>query len=115
MMDENTVLVQNTLRSGQSVYYDGNVVVVGDINPGGEVIAAGNVVVMGYLRGMVHAGVGGNEGAVVYAFRMCPTQLRIASHITRAPDDDCGPTVPEIARIKEGRVVIETFSVGPDR
>nr|WP_157872956.1 septum site-determining protein MinC [Desulfoscipio gibsoniae] len=116
MMDDNTVLVQRTLRSGQSIYFDGNVVIVGDINPGGEVVATGNVVVMGYLRGVVHAGAGGNEKAAVYAFRMRPTQLRIANHITRAPDgDDGGPIVPEIARIKDGTVVIETFSAGPER
>ncbi len=116
MMDENTVLFQRTLRSGQSIHFDGNVVIVGDINPGGEVVATGNVVVMGYLRGVVHAGAGGNEKAAVYAFRMRPTQLRIANHITRAPDgDDSGPIVPEIARIKDGTVVIETFSYGPER
>ncbi len=116
MMDENTVLVQRTLRSGQSIYFDGNVVIVGDINPGGEVVATGNVVVMGYLRGVVHAGAGGNEKAAVYAFRMRPTQLRIANHITRAPDgSDSGPIVPEVARIKDGTVVIETFSFGPER
>jgi len=116
MMDEKTVLVQRTLRSGQSIYFDGNVVIVGDVNPGGEVVATGNVVVMGYLRGVVHAGAGGNEKAAVYAFRMRPTQLRIANHITRAPDgDDSGPIVPEIAKIKDGTVVIEIFTSGPER
>lgn len=115
-MDDNTVLVQRTLRSGQSIYYDGNVVIVGDINPGGEVVATGNVVVMGYLRGVVHAGAGGNENAAVYAFRMRPTQLRIAGHITRAPDgDEVEPVVPEVARIKDGIVVIEAFPSGPER
>jgi len=116
MMDDNTVLVQRTLRSGQSIYFDGNVVVVGDINPGGEVVATGSVVIMGYLRGVVHAGAGGNEKAAVYAFRMRPTQLRIANHITRAPDgEEVGPIVPEIARIKDGTVVIDAFSSGPER
>lgn len=116
MMDDNTVLVQRTLRSGQSIYYDGNVVIVGDINPGGEVVATGNVVVMGYLRGVVHAGADGNEKAAVYAFRMRPTQLRIAGHITRAPDEeDAGPIVPEIARIKDGTVVIEAFLTTTER
>ena len=88
LVDENTILVQRTLRSGQSVRYDGNVVVMGDVNPGAEVAATGNVIVMGALRGVVHAGAGGNENAVVMAFRLQPTQLRIANHITRPPDNE---------------------------
>jgi septum site-determining protein MinC len=116
MMDDNTILVQRTVRSGQSIRFDGNVVVLGDINPGGEVVATGNVVVMGNLRGVVHAGAGGNEKAAVYAFRMQPTQLRIANHITRAPDgEEPGSPVPEIARIKDGIVVIEAFIPGLER
>lgn len=116
MIDDNTVLIQRTLRSGQSIRFDGNVIVVGDVNPGGEVIAGGNVVVMGSLRGVVHAGAGGNENAAVYAFRLQPTQLRIGNHITRAPDgDESGSFVPEVARIKDGIVVIEAFLPGPER
>lgn len=116
MMDDNTILVQRTLRSGQSVRFDGNVVILGDVNPGGEVVATGNVVVMGSLRGVVHAGAGGNEKAAVYAFRMQPTQLRISNHITRAPDgEDTGSSAPEIARIKDGMVIIEAFVTGPER
>jgi len=114
IMEEDTILIQRTLRSGQSIHYDGNVVIVGDVNPGAEVVATGNVVVMGYLRGVVHAGAGGNEDAAVYAFRLQPTQLRIANYITRAPDgEDANSTVPEVARIRDGMVIIEAFPPGP--
>lgn len=115
VVKENTILVQRTLRSGQVIRYDGNVVILGDVNPGAEVIATGNVIVMGVLRGVVHAGAGGNEDAVVVAFRLQPTQLRIANHITRAPDGE-EPVIgyPEVARIKGGVVTIETFHTGTD-
>lgn len=114
--DENTVLIKRTVRSGQSIQYDGNVVVLGDVNPGSEIIASGNIVVMGALRGVVHAGATGNEQATVSAFRLQPTQLRIANHITRAPDGDyLAPEQPEIARIKDGVVVIEIYQMGQDR
>lgn len=97
--DENTILIQRTIRSGQSVKFDGNVVVMGDVNPGGEIIAGGNIIVMGHLRGVVHAGAFGCESAIVAAFRLQPTQLRIANHITRAPDgEEIVPEQPEIAR-----------------
>ena len=76
MVDKNTILVQRTLRSGQSIRYGGNVVIIGDVNPGAEVTATGNIMVMGALRGVVHAGAGGDEKAVIMAFRLEPTQLR---------------------------------------
>jgi len=109
--DEQTLLIKRTLRSGQSVSYDGNVVVMGDVNPGAEVVASGNVIVMGALRGMVHAGATGDPASVVAALRLKPTQLRIADQITRAPDNDMDePDVPEIARIKDGVVTIEVYN-----
>ncbi|HEX3015085.1 MAG TPA: septum site-determining protein MinC [Desulfobacteria bacterium] len=108
--DDQTLLVKRTLRSGQSISYNGNVVVLGDVNAGAEVIASGNVIVMGALRGVVHAGANGDPDSVVTAIRLKPTQLRIADQITRAPDDDPdGPDVPEIARIKDGFVTIERY------
>lgn len=116
LVDENTILVQRTLRSGQSVRYSGNVVILGDVNPGAEVAATGNIIVMGALRGVVHAGANGDETAVVMAFRLNPTQLRIANHITRPPDNETVDLeFPEIARIKEGVVTIEAFQTGGER
>ncbi|MHB1043636.1 MAG: septum site-determining protein MinC [Eubacteriales bacterium] len=117
IFDENTILVQRTLRSGQSIRYSGNVVILGDVNPGAEVVATGNVIVMGALRGVVHAGANGDEKAVVMAFRLKPTQLRIANHITRPPDNETMLEVdlPEAARIKKGVVTIESVPTGGER
>lgn len=105
-----TVLVQKTLRSGQSVRHSGSVVVLGDVNPGAEIIAGGHVIVMGSVRGMVHAGASGDESATVTAFCLTPTQLRICNLITRGPDKggSC-PQEPETAMIKNGTIVIEKY------
>ncbi len=46
-----TLLVKRTIRSGQRIAYNGNVVVLGDVNPGAEVVASGDVIVLGHLRG----------------------------------------------------------------
>ncbi len=102
---------RGTLRSGQLVSFDGNLVVIGDVNPGGEVVATGNVIVMGSLRGMVHAGADGNKEAIVVAFNLRPMQLRIADIITRSPDgnDNNGTYIPELAYVKENAVYIERF------
>lgn len=109
--DPDTVLVRRTLRSGQRVQFGGNVVVLGDVNPGAVVTAAGDIVVMGVLRGVAHAGCTGNQRAVVAAFRLEPTQLRIANFISRAPDSpEAGQArLPEVASIKNGMVVIEPY------
>ena len=106
-----TIMVQRTLRSGQNLNYDGNVVIMGDVNPGAEVVASGHVLVMGSLRGLVHAGATGEEEATVTALCLAPTQLRIAAHITRPPDgsDLDQNKLPEVARIKNDAVVIEEY------
>jgi septum site-determining protein MinC len=106
-----TRFYRGTVRSGQLVSYEGNLVIIGDVNPGGEVIATGNVIVMGSLRGMVHAGADGNKEAVVAALNLQPTQLRIADVITRSPDtkEARQALIPELATVKGDLVYIERF------
>lgn len=106
--NEETLLLKRNFRSGQRLSYHGNVVVVGDINPGAEIVAGGDIIVMGALRGLAHAGAPDNHDAVVMALRLCPTQLRIADVIARAPDgQDRSPQIPEVARIRGKAIVIE--------
>lgn len=106
-----TFLVRRTLRSGQRITYGGNVVVLGDINPGAEVVAGGDIVIVGSLRGVAHAGTPANRGALVVALRFMPTQLRIADVIARSPDGEHRtPRNPEMARIKDDKIVIEAYS-----
>lgn len=105
-------LICGNLRSGQKHFVEKNLVILGDINPGAEILAGGNILVMGSLRGMAHAGVFGDEKAVIVAYRMSPTQLRIANHITRPPDGEVVEQhVPEMARIRAGKVVIEKIKI----
>lgn len=105
-----TKFVKNTLRSGTKIKFNGNVVIIGDINPGGEIIADGNVVIMGTLRGVVHAGANGNRGAFVVAYNLDPMQLRIADIIAIAPDENFQkPNCPEVAFIKDDYIVIEPY------
>lgn len=111
-----TKFIMNTIRSGQNIEFFGNVVIIGDVNAGGQVTAGGNIVVLGALRGVVHAGIPknagalGNEKAIIAAFSLQPTQLRIADKISRAPDGEIAkPKCPELARIKDGCIVIEPY------
>lgn len=109
---ESTSLICRNLRSGQKVFGHGNIVVLGDVNPGAEIIAVGNILIMGSLRGMAHAGARGDDKALVAAYRLNPTQIRIAGHITRPPDGEQGVGVnPEVARIRAGKVIIERLKI----
>ncbi len=108
---ETTRLVKGTLRSGQRVNFDGNVVILGDVNPGAEVVASGDIIVLGACRGVCHAGAKGNSSSSVLALRLQPTQLRIADFIARSPDNEVHQSgVPEVARMRNKTVVIETYS-----
>jgi septum site-determining protein MinC len=106
---DNGLMVRHTLRSGAQVNSAGHVTVIGDVNPGAQIIAGGNVVVWGRLRGMVHAGASGDEGAVVCALDLSPTQLRIAAHIA-IPPTERGKATPEIAFVRDGNVVAEAWA-----
>jgi septum site-determining protein MinC len=105
---DQAVFLKRTLRSGQSVRHPGHVVVLGDVNPGAEIIAGGHVLVWGRVRGVVHAGAGGDTGATVAALDLAPTQLRIASHIAVSPKRR-GTVKPEIALIRDGHLVAEPW------
>jgi septum site-determining protein MinC len=106
------MMVRRTVRSGQVIRHEGDVVVYGDVNPGAEIIADGDVLVWGKLRGVVHAGATGNEQAVVGALLLAPTQLRVGSLISRAPDKPKKKAPgAEMARVRDGRIVIESWTV----
>lgn len=110
-VEHNTLLVKRTIRSGQRLHYDGNVVVMGDVNPGAEVVCTGDILVLGSLRGVAHAGAEGKTDAIVFAFRLEPTQLRIAHVISRAPDEKLPqPQGPEIARVVGDRIQLSVYN-----
>lgn len=82
-----TLYIQRTLRSGQSITSDGNIVIIGDANPGSEIIAKGDITVWGILGGIAHAGSAGNRYAKIRALKMNAIQLRIADTFARRPDN----------------------------
>jgi septum site-determining protein MinC len=114
LLGEDAVMVERTLRSGNSIRHPGHVIVMGDVNPGAEIIAGGHVVVWGRLRGTVHAGAAGNDRATVCALDLSPTQLRIAGQIAISPKRR-GKTKPEIARIRDGQLIAEPWRDKPER
>ncbi|NLY44881.1 MAG: septum site-determining protein MinC [Tissierella sp.] len=105
-----TKFLHGTLRSGQIIEYNGNIVVVGDVNPGAILKARGNIIVLGSLKGVAYAGLDGNMDVIVAAYQLLPTQLRIGEIIVRAPDGDVSEyRLPEVAKICNGEIVIEPY------
>lgn len=103
------VMIRRTLRSGRMVYSEGHALIVGDVNAGAEIVAVGDVIVWGRLRGNVHAGANGDPNAIVCALDMTPTQLRIGEFIAVSPVDKRHKPKPEIALVRDGRIVVEEW------
>ncbi|MBG1262719.1 septum site-determining protein MinC [Nostoc commune] len=91
--------LEMTVRSGVEIRHPGTVILLGDLNPGGIVIADGDIIIWGRLRGIAHAGAGGNRECLIMALQMEPTQLRIADAVARAPEKPPVQFSPEVAHI----------------
>jgi septum site-determining protein MinC len=109
---EDTLFLRRTVRSGQAIHHASNVVVLGDVNPGAEIVAGGDIIVWGVLRGLVHAGYPENENALVCSLQLVPVQLRIAHLLSRPPEGFEAQPRPEVASIREGQIVVETWISG---
>lgn len=101
-------LMSGILRSGQVLHHNGNLLYLGDVNPGGTITCSGDIYILGSLRGMAHAGVDGNEEAIIAASLMSPTQLRIADIISRPPDEwETRESSMEFAYLTNGAMQID--------
>ncbi len=106
-----TVIIARTVRSGGRIESNGSVVVLGDVNAGAEVLANDDIIVIGALRGLAHAGAGGNEKAVIWAERILSPQLRIGGAVAQAAGhDEANGRGPEVALLKDGAILIRPWS-----
>ena len=108
-----TLYIHRTLRSGQSLTSEGNIVVIGDVNPGAEIVAKGDITVWGVLGGIAHAGSDGNMYSRIRALKLNAIQLRIGDIFARRPDTGNMPYVqksdtftPEEARVSKKHIMI---------
>lgn len=106
--DAKSIFIANTVRSGQRIECEGDIVVIGDVNPGAEIIAGGSIAVFGTLRGLAHAGAKGREDVCVAALYMRPKQLRVSGRIIILEENE-DSAVGEIAELKNDKVVIRAI------
>jgi septum site-determining protein MinC len=108
-------IYKKTVRAGQQLTFDGDVVIVGDVNPGGEIIATGDIYVFGKLAGIAHAGARGDMQAIIGAAEFAPMQLRIADVVTRAPEVNgrAMNTFMEFAYLRDEGMAVDRMSYAP--
>lgn len=115
-VEENSLKrISQIVRSGQVVDIKGDVLLIGDVNPGGTLQATGDIYILGKLYGIAHAGSAGNEEAVIAASYMNPSQLKIASQLSRAPDHESDGVYMECAFLdrEDKKIVIDRIQVLP--
>ena len=105
------ILQEGTVRSGDRISSNGNLVIIGDVNPGAIVSAKKNIYVWGKLLGIAFAGNGGNNNASIASLYLNPLQLRIADVIAIGPKDKPKDYYPEIAVIDNQTINIKPFII----
>ena len=82
-----SLMIENPVRSGQSVIFtEGDVTVLGSVGSGAEIVAGGSIHVYGTLRGRALAGATGNARARIFCHRIEAELLAINSYYRTADD-----------------------------
>jgi septum site-determining protein MinC len=85
--EPNTLLIDQPVRSGQSVVFErGDITVLGSVASGAEVMAGGSVHVYGTLRGRAIAGLSGHPGARIFCSKLQAELLAIDGVYQTADD-----------------------------
>ncbi len=61
-----SLLIEQPVRSGQAIVFDGDVTVLGAVGSAAEIVAGGSIHIYGTLRGRVMAGAAGNPRARIF-------------------------------------------------
>jgi septum site-determining protein MinC len=84
-----SLLIQDPVRSGQSVVFmEGDITVLGAVGSGAEIVAGGSIHIYGTLRGRAMAGANGNARARIFCQRVDAELLAIGTYYTTAEDID---------------------------
>ena len=84
-----SLLLENPVRSGQSVVFtEGDVTVLGSVGSGAEIVAGGSIHIYGTLRGRAMAGVNGNSSARIYCQRIEAELLAIDGYYQTSEEID---------------------------
>ena len=77
-------IIYNSMRSGQRIDTDGDILLWGHLNAGAEICAGGSIIVAGKMHGVVHAGAYGREDVFIWSGVFETPQVRIANKLCYA-------------------------------
>jgi septum site-determining protein MinC len=83
-----SLLLDSPVRSGQSIFSEGDVTVLGSVSSGAEIVAGGSIHVYGALRGRAMAGSSGNGAARIFCQKIEAELLAINGYYQTAEEID---------------------------
>ena len=103
------LLHKGTVRSGDRISSNGDLIIIGDVNPGAIVSASNNVYVWGKLLGVAFAGENGNKHASIASLCLNPLQLRICEILAIGPKEKSKHQYPEVAVLEQEKIIIKPY------
>ncbi len=81
-----SLVIDSHVRSGQTLFHDGDLTIVGSVSSGAEIVATGSIHIYGALRGRVLAGADGNTAAHIFCRRLAGELVAIDGYYRMAED-----------------------------
>ena len=106
-----SLLIDSPVRSGQSIFHEGDITIVGSVSSGAEIVATGSIHVYGTLRGRVRAGADGNSGAQIFCQRLEAELVSIDGYYRTADGIECDLLKRSVrAWLQDGKLKIRALS-----
>ncbi len=83
-----SLLLDSPVRSGQSIFTEGDATILGSVASGAEIVAGGSIHIYGTLRGRAMAGANGNPAARIYCRKIEAELLAIDGYYRTAEEID---------------------------
>jgi len=95
-----------TIRSGQIFEYEGDALLIGNVNKGAEVTIYGNLIVLGEVKGNLRVGKNDPEDSFILATSLHPNIIQIGDTIS----SDISSDEIAICKLKNGRLTLEPIT-----
>ena len=105
------VIHKGTVRSGNRIFSNGDLFILGDVNPGAIIQAKNNVIVWGKLLGIAFAGENGYKNATISSLYLNPLQLRINGVVAIGPKEKPKDYYPEVAFLENQSIIIKPYII----
>lgn len=104
-----TKFIRTKITSGETIEYENNLIIIGDVEKGAQIVSGGNVFVMGSLLGAVTIT---NPACVVVAMKLAAENIKIGDCEVKVTKNALKRilSVPEIAYLSGADIKIEQYS-----